>query len=219
MHDQLASVLLLIEAAFLGGLIGIERERSNQPAGVRTHLILCLGSALIMIVSRRVAEGGVFDPGRIAAQVVTGVGFLGAGAILRMGPTVRGLTTAASIWTTAGIGLAVGAGYHTEAVAAVAIMLLSLGFLKKFSRQISGKLRFRVVEVTVTESGGDNHIHDLEDLISRERCQVREVDVTRDLNAGQVRVRVQIGIPRDFDPAQIADAIMKEPWATHAEVR
>ena len=93
---------MLLEATVLGGLIGLERERSNQPAGLRTHAILCLGAALIMVVSERVALiGSGNDPGRIAAQVVTGIGFLGAGAIIRMGASVRGLTTAASLWTTA----------------------------------------------------------------------------------------------------------------------
>lgn len=219
MPDQLSTILLLVEAAFLGGLVGLERERSNQPAGVRTHLILCLGSALIMIVSQRVAEDGDFDPGRIAAQVVTGVGFLGAGAILRMGPTVRGLTTAASIWTTAGIGLAVGAGYHTEAVSVVVIMLLSLVFLKKYSRKLAGRRRFRLLEVTAAEQDDEDYAQELEEILSDERCQVREMDVRRDPDKKEIHLRIQISAPHDFDPAALVDALLRQAWVMKADVR
>src|SRR5438045_3802502 len=100
-------------AGLLGGLIGFEREVNSQPAGLRTHMIVSLGSCLIMLVSIHMSElaPGRSDPARIAAQVVAGIGFLGAGAIMRSGLSVRGLTTAACLWTAAAIGLAVGCGY------------------------------------------------------------------------------------------------------------
>ena len=178
--EQVNFVLRLIEAAVLGGLIGLERERNNQPAGLRTHIILCLGSALIMEVSLRIgALTPTGDPGRIAAQVVTGIGFLGAGAIMRMGASVRGLTTAASIWTTAGIGLAVGAGYHLEAVSVVVIMLLSLSLLKKVGRSLSGRRRFKIIEIEVSGADEEIIIQELEDILSKERCNVREMDVKK----------------------------------------
>ncbi|MBT3820958.1 MAG: MgtC/SapB family protein, partial [Nitrospinaceae bacterium] len=178
--EQVSFVLRLIEAAVLGGLIGLERERNNQPAGLRTHIILCLGSALIMEVSMRIGDGSpTSDPGRIAAQVVSGIGFLGAGAIMRMGASVRGLTTAASIWTTAGIGLAVGAGFHVEAVAAVVIMLISLGVLKKVGRRISARRSFKVVEIYVSGEDEESIIPEFEDILSKERCDVREIDVKK----------------------------------------
>lgn len=130
-------VLRLVLAAVLGGLIGYERESAHRPAGLRTHILVCVGSALVMLVSERMtglATAGSVDPGRIAAQVVSGVGFLGAGTILREGMTIRGLTTAASLWVVAGIGLAVGAGLYLPAATTALIILLALIFLTKFER-------------------------------------------------------------------------------------
>src|SRR5258706_2693675 len=105
-------------AALLGGLIGLEREIHSQPAGLRTHMIVALGSCLVMQVSIHMMDlsGGRSDPGRIAAQVVAGVGFLGAGAIMRSWLSVRGLTTAACLWTVAAIELSVCCGYLRSAV-------------------------------------------------------------------------------------------------------
>ena len=218
--EQVSFILRLIEAAILGGLIGLERERTNQPAGLRTHIILCLGSALIMEVSLRVGAGSpTGDPGRIAAQVVSGVGFLGAGAIMRMGASVRGLTTAASIWTTAGIGLAVGAGYHVEAVSVVVIMLLSLGVLKKVGRRISAGRRFKVVEIHVGGEDEETIIPEFEDILSKERCDVREIDVRKDPDSGEMRIHVQISAPRDFDPARLVEALTRRSGVLRADVR
>src|ERR1700761_8763142 len=109
-------------SALLGSVIGYERERLAWAAGLRTHMLVCVGSTLIMIVSAYgfadvLAAGVVLDPSRMAAQVVSGIGFLGAGAIMARGEVVRGLTTAASVWSVAGIGLAVGGGLYTPAVA------------------------------------------------------------------------------------------------------
>src|SRR5882724_4472799 len=105
--------LQIVVAAALGAVIGLEREMSAQPAGLRTHMLVSLGSALFTLVGANALHT---DPTRIAAQVVTGVGFLGGGAILREGVTVRGLTTAASLWMTAAIGLSVGLRQWTAAV-------------------------------------------------------------------------------------------------------
>ncbi|MBI4430596.1 MAG: MgtC/SapB family protein [Candidatus Omnitrophica bacterium] len=125
----------LFLAALLGAAIGFEREFNEKAAGFRTHALVCLGSALIMEVSLHVYRGvgGISgDPGRIAAQVVSGIGFLGAGTIIRGGAEVRGLTTAASLWTVAGIGLAVGAGMYVAALVStvvVLIVLFALGYV------------------------------------------------------------------------------------------
>lgn len=108
--------LRLLIAVVLGALIGFERERAGKPAGVRTHGMVSLGAALFTVVSLH-GFGGVGDPGRVAAQVVTGIGFLGAGAIINQQGSVHGLTTAASLWVTAAIGVAVGVG----------MLLMSLG--------------------------------------------------------------------------------------------
>ena len=105
-------IMRLFLAALLGGIVGMERGSGDRPAGLRTHVLVCTGSALIMLVSIYAFDPQTYtrDPGRIAAQVVSGIGFLGAGTILHEGLTVRGLTTAASLWMVAAIGLAIGSG-------------------------------------------------------------------------------------------------------------
>jgi putative Mg2+ transporter-C (MgtC) family protein len=127
-------------AAGLGGLIGLEREWSNHAAGLRTHILVCIGSASIMLLSiygftQFVPEANVrTDPARLAAQVISGIGFLGAGAIMRNGSMVSGLTTAASIWVVAAIGLCVGAGFFYVAGLATVLVLLSLFVLNKWEK-------------------------------------------------------------------------------------
>lgn len=124
----------LLLAALLGGFIGLEREKKGTSAGLRTHILVCVGSALIMLTSiyiYDIYEGKApVDPGRIAAGVVTGIGFLGAGTIMRDREGIRGLTTAASVWVSSAIGLAVGCGYTTAAVATTLITFLTLSVLR-----------------------------------------------------------------------------------------
>ena len=138
-----ADVLLRLGvAAALGGVIGIEREFREREAGLRTHMLVSVGSALFTIVSAygfteffRLSSVRA-DPARIAAQIVTGIGFLGAGAIIRMGISVRGLTTAASLWVVAAIGLAAGAGYYSGAVIATGLVIISLWPLRTIAYRL-----------------------------------------------------------------------------------
>lgn len=134
--------LRIFLAAFLGGLVGFEREIRGRTAGFRTHMLVCVGSALFMatsfLVSVQCAQFGVVDPSRIAAGVVTGVGFLGAGAVIRFGSSVQGLTTAASIWTVSAIGLAIGAGLYNAGIITTVIVLIVL-FLSRLERRLALK--------------------------------------------------------------------------------
>ncbi len=137
MELLIESAVKLLIAAVLGGVIGLERELSRKPAGLRTNLLICMGSALLMILSIAIAgEGTSGDPGRIAAQVVTGIGFLGAGAIVQSRGSVYGLTTGATIFTVAAIGLAVGGGYYLPALLATAIVILSLFVLGRIEKRM-----------------------------------------------------------------------------------
>ena len=120
-------VVRLLLAAGLGAAIGVERELRQKPAGLRTNILIALGSALLTMASIEIGRGGT--PDRIAAQIVTGIGFLGGGAILRSGKTVRGMTTAATIWVNAAIGLAAGAGLFVMATVTAAITLFVLALL------------------------------------------------------------------------------------------
>jgi putative Mg2+ transporter-C (MgtC) family protein len=135
-------ILRLLIATVLGGLVGLEREWSNHAAGFRTHILVCIGSATIMLLSiygfsEFASEPNVrMDPARLAAQVISGIGFLGAGAILRNGSKVSGLTTAASLWVVAAIGLCTGAGFFFGAAVATVFVLLSLFVLNKWERHL-----------------------------------------------------------------------------------
>lgn len=136
--SDLAILTRLLVAAGLGAAVGFQRERANRAAGLRTHILVSTGSALLMIASIQMSllYPGT-DPSRIAAQVVTGVGFLGAGTIMREGASIRGLTTAAALWVVSGLGLAAGAGMYIPAAVTAACALASLHFLPRVERRIS----------------------------------------------------------------------------------
>lgn len=138
-------LLQIAVAAGLGAMIGLERELNAQPAGLRTHMLVSMGAAVFTLA------GALFgtDPTRIAAQVVTGIGFLGGGAILREGASIRGLTTAASLWVTAAIGLAVGLGSWDAAIAATVLALSVLWLVKLFEREILPRRRILEVELAL----------------------------------------------------------------------
>jgi putative Mg2+ transporter-C (MgtC) family protein len=154
-------VLRLLVAAGLGSVIGADRERLVWAAGLRTHMLVCVGSCLFMIVSAygfadSLGEHVILDPSRVAAQVVSGIGFLGAGSILLRGEVVRGLTTAASLWTVAAIGLAIGGGLYVEAVAATLIILAILTVIKPLERRFAGRNRHH--EITLKADRGQMSI-------------------------------------------------------------
>jgi putative Mg2+ transporter-C (MgtC) family protein len=145
-----AEILLrVVLAGLLGGAIGFEREIREREAGLRTHLLVAVGAALFTLVSAygwhdfhfSNQSGVTYDPTRIAAQIVTGIGFLGAGAIIRQGLSVRGLTTAASLWVVAAIGIAAGAGYYSGAVITTIVVLVSLWPLRILAYRIIERVR------------------------------------------------------------------------------
>ncbi|HOZ37195.1 MAG TPA: MgtC/SapB family protein [Anaerolineaceae bacterium] len=152
--------LRLAVALIAGGAIGFERERDSQPAGLRTHMILALGAALVMILSINIAVEFGSDPARLAAQVVSGIGFLGAGAILRFGFNVKGLTTASTLWTTAMVGMAIGYGYYLVALFAVVIMLIVLTLVERFEKKF---VRVNIMRTVVID------VHDREGILREVR--------------------------------------------------
>jgi putative Mg2+ transporter-C (MgtC) family protein len=143
------ALLRVVIAAALGGAVGLERELREREAGFRTHMLVSIGSALFTIVSAYafrdfLVHGGAVvraDPTRIAAQIVTGIGFLGAGAIIRQGLSIRGLTTAATLWVVAAIGMASGAGYYGGAVITTAVVLISLWPLRILAHRVTSPFR------------------------------------------------------------------------------
>lgn len=143
MVAEIQIVIRLVLAFVLGGLIGLEREVHGRAAGLRTHILVCLGSSLIMLTSMHLFHlyRGVatVDPARIAAGVITGIGFLGAGTIIRSKVSVSGLTTAASLWAVAGIGLAIGSGFYLGAYVTAVMVLFTLFVLTKLEKALMKK--------------------------------------------------------------------------------
>jgi putative Mg2+ transporter-C (MgtC) family protein len=141
MIEDIDVIFRLILAVLLSGLIGLERETHGREAGLRTHILVGLGATLIMLTSIYLAHqhgvGNPADPGRVAAGVVTGIGFIGAGTIIRFKASVKGLTTAASLWASAGIGLAIGCGFYLGALVTAGLILFVLVFLGRLERFIT----------------------------------------------------------------------------------
>ena len=138
---QIELTVRLVVALLLGAVIGWEREMQRMPAGFRTHALVSLGSAIFTIVSAYAFSGPLSDPTRIAAQIVSGVGFLGGGAILHYGGTVRGLTTAASLWAVAGVGMAAGAGLFVVASVSTILVIVALEVFQRIERVAKRRLR------------------------------------------------------------------------------
>lgn len=156
MLDHPEYIFRLILSVVLGGFIGWERELGNRFAGLRTHMLVCVGATLVMIVSQfgfddvLRSDFVVLDPSRVAAQVVSGIGFLGAGTILFWKKTIRGLTTAASVWAVAAIGLAVGAGLYLISFSTTILLLLILAGLKPLERRFLKKFRFHRLRISAS---------------------------------------------------------------------
>ncbi|ULL20059.1 MgtC/SapB family protein [Paenibacillus sp. H1-7] len=158
--DSFQLTIRLLLSLMLGGLIGFERERSSHAAGLRTHILVCLGSTLIMLLSMYGfseflgSDNVRLDPARLAAQVISGIGFLGAGTILYTGKAITGLTTAASLWVVAAIGLSVGAGFYYPAVMVCVLTLLSLWVLNLVEQRYFNGKRPRLLQIRADDYPG-----------------------------------------------------------------
>jgi len=177
-HQEI--VIRLVTAAVLGAAVGLERERLEWAAGLRTHMLVCLGSCLLMIVSAYGFEDTlgashvVLDPSRVAAQVVSGIGFLGAGTILFLRQKViRGLTTAASLWTIAAVGLAVGGGLYVAAVTTTIIVLVILAVVKPLERRLFQSRRRR--QITVVVERGAASLPELQATLEQAGARVEQL--------------------------------------------
>lgn len=185
----------ILLSAILGGLIGFERERRNQPAGLRTQMILAVGATLSMILSidlaYQFAPGSpAGDPARLAAQVVSGIGFLGAGAILHFGANVKGLTTATSLWTVAIIGLVVGAGHYLIAIATGLLIVLILDVVSRLERRFIQ----REAELTVTIKVQDRHglVEEIRTRLGAAEFPVATTRLDKDLETNLVTICLEI---------------------------
>ncbi|KRF42185.1 MgtC/SapB family protein [Paenibacillus sp. Soil787] len=214
--DYLELTIRLILALILGGLIGLEREFGGHPAGLRTHILVCLGAAVIVLLSmygfsQFAQEPNVrMDPSRLAAQVISGIGFLGAGTIMRTGLGISGLTTAASLWVVASIGLAIGAGFYYGAILTTVLVLISLLFLNKLEKTfVKAKLHRHILLKIQEDSSNLNHI-----VTKLNKYSIQIHKLTIENNDGLqspnncsylfMRMRVVVRKPGRFEEALIA---------------
>ena len=197
---ELTIFLKILLAVLAGGVIGYEREKHGRPAGLRTHLLVSAGSCLMMIVSEafflkygNLPNTGVMrlDPGRVAAQIITGIGFLGAGVIIKEGFIVRGLTTAACLWMVAGIGMAFGMGMFSAGIIGTIVALFSLIALKKFEPMIKKDL---YLHLSVTATAEYDIYPQLEELFTARKLRLSNVET--DLNIKENRAVYRFVITR-----------------------
>jgi putative Mg2+ transporter-C (MgtC) family protein len=203
MPTEIEQLARLAIAAVLGGMVGAERELSDQPAGLRTHILLTVGACLFTLISAY-GFGPNSDPSRLAAQIVTGVGFLGGGAILRHGLTIRGLTTAASIWATCALGVAVGVGSYVLAVGATVLVLGVLVGLRAIRNVLRNHAASREELTVLTDP--DFQVEKLTELLHREGVSVRGLQ--REVGTdGSGRVLLVAKLPARYRAAQLVEEI------------
>ncbi len=210
---QLDLAVRLIIAAALGAAVGAEREIHGHPAGIRTHMLVALGSALFTVLSihgfsTNDVSNGSIDPTRIAAQIVSGIGFLGAGAILKDGVVIRGLTTAASLWATSAVGMAAGAGEHILAIVGGAIILTSLWPINALAERLRGthlpELQLRLALDRVEAIG------DVSTILTKHKLDIASVQTQR---LGKDSYRADLSVRGRSSTSMVAalEAIAKIP--------
>lgn len=199
-----------ILAIILSGAIGIERQAKNRPAGFRTHILVCIGAMTIMILSEEMyakyyyTYNATFDPTRMSAQVVSGIGFLGAGTIMHFGNNVKGLTTAASLWTVAAIGMTIGAGFYPLAIIITASIYVTLMIFKKISQSVNNSRN--IEEIIVHVINKPKALGEIQLLLGNSGAKILDLEFLdpSDAEAGEatrrvIEVRIIIKIPYRMD--------------------
>jgi putative Mg2+ transporter-C (MgtC) family protein len=197
MASDVEIVIRLLLASFLGGMVGLEREVHGREAGIRTYLLVALGSALIMVVSEYIVlkyqsptlRYFGMDPGRIAAQAITGIGFLGAGAIIRYKNSTRGLTTAACMWVVCAIGLAAGGGYYLFSVTVSAVTVGSLVGFKALERRLK---RDWYRDLLIISDDIDGQLDRVHDILDRHGVKVSSFGLTKNREKRELLVEFKI---------------------------
>ena len=202
----------LLLASFLGGFIGYEREAHHKAAGLRTHILVSIGSCLIMILSIKIyasVQGYTnADPARLAAQVVSGIGFLGAGSIMKEGSTVRGLTTAASLWVVSGVGLAVGSGYYMGAFMTTGFVFLTLSILSRIEK----KDYHSQVELSITTIDTPGQIGKIASILGVHGIQIRNVQVIE--HKELLKIIFMVYVPRQVERNMVTVGLLNIPGIT-----
>ena len=219
--DILCKLLFAVGA---GALVGIEREYHGRPAGLRTHILVALGAAIVAMISiemsRMSASFGEeavlrIDPGRIASGVVTGIGFLGAGAIIRIGVTARGLTTAASLWCMAIVGMGFGFGLYWLSISSVVLMLFTLFVLGAFEKKLS---RNWYKTVTAQISGTDQHISDLINSFKGESWRVIDIKINKQKSKSRLEVEYGLRLNNKQDVTKLVSILNQADFVSDFSV-
>jgi putative Mg2+ transporter-C (MgtC) family protein len=210
MISELQIILRVLVGAVLGAVVGLERERHDQPAGLRTHMILVIGATLAMVLSVNLGflfarPGTPADPARLAAQVISGIGFLGAGAILRYGFNVKGLTTAASLWTMAIVGMTVGAGYYLVAVVTTLIILIVLALLDIIEKRFLKVSASRYITVEADYKKGV--VKSVRYIVKEFSDQLISYTLQKSVKNKRIRINVVARIPHDQKMENLVEAI------------
>ncbi|MBR2216603.1 MAG: MgtC/SapB family protein [Selenomonadaceae bacterium] len=225
MIPEVELFLRLALSVVLGGVIGYERQSRRKSAGLRTNVLVCLGSCLIMVLSQDLYQGVEgktnADPARLAAQVVSGIGFLGAGAIMKEGLTVTGLTTAACLWVVSGVGLAIGAGYYASALITTALVFVTLDVLSRLDAWVAHERNLSITIHTEDAPGQLMHISAcLDDL----HLQIRGVKVkeaeesTPEEKKGSLCIEVEVYNRQSLKSVIVVDALQRLPGVHSVDV-
>jgi len=212
---ELSILIKLGLAALAGGLVGLERETHGRPAGMRTNILVSVGACTMTIISEAFClKYGIYggettlrlDPSRVAAQIVTGIGFLGAGVIIKEGATVRGLTTAASLWAVAGLGMAFGMGHFVLGGFSTVFIVGSLLFIKKLDPHIK---KDRYLTVTVTARNRDSLYEELNALIDEQGYKIADISSQMDIQEDEIFFKLVVTQQRRRIGRDLSVAIAK----------
>ena len=215
-------IVRLVMSVILGGFIGLERERllvgyRTYSAGFRTHILVAVGAAVCMIVSEGMHYQFKGDAARVAAQVVSGIGFLGAGAILREGLLIRGLTTAASLWVVASVGLACGAGYYLPAALGTLLVLFTLVLLGTFEDIVRGKGRLDLLSIVVSDE--PQQVKAIRSFLEDQVGEVKKIEVSKMHEDGKVLLEIYMKMSSDAKMIEILHHITTLPGVYRVEHR
>ena len=215
---QFEMLIRLILSAVLGGIVGMERGSGDRPAGFRTHILVCAGSTLLMLVSMYGFDGFDQTPlefprnrdqARIAAQVVSGIGFLGAGTILHEGITVRGLTTAASLWMVSAIGLAVGAGMYFISIATTAVTMITLVTFHSWEKRFAGGSKADRKFIRVIADNSPGIITQITSFLALNGVKVKTMNVKNNASKNQIVLELYLKVSPETDSGSVITGIQQ----------
>ncbi len=193
-------ILRMILSIIFGGLIGYKQESRGRPAGFRTHISITLGACLLMMLSIYIGQHFGSDPARIGAQIVSGIGFLGAGAIIKSGFNILGLTTAASIWVMAGIGMLIGSGLYIMSFSGTILIFLTISVLRKMEKKFfKRRKRQTKIKIIIDSISFEDIINDINDMLKNYKVKIVEISFSARKDNSETTLKVHVRQPRNIE--------------------